>query len=94
MDPFGGVELDPRGGRKRKWTWKDWRMQHVHAPPLQPITFSLTPRIGVRILSQENQTLTFTCRNRSVRFQVGAKLKVRQLVFTPEQDVYQYIGTS
>ena len=46
----------------------------MHAPPIQPITFSLTTRVGVRISSLENQVLSFTCRQRCVKFSVGAKL--------------------
>ena len=75
LDPFGGIELDAHGFKKRKWTWKE-QLQHVHAPPIQPLTFAITPYISLRIMSQDNITLTYKSLKCSVRFQVGAKLKV------------------
>lgn len=76
MDQVGGTEQDVYGVRKKKWSWMDWKQNHVHAPPIQPITYAITPRVGLRIMSQENITLTLTCRSRSVRFHVGTRLKV------------------
>lgn len=76
MDEFMGIELDRVGAKKRKWFWNDTET-HVHAPPFQPVCFALTPHIAVRVMSQENMTLTFRCKNRSCRLPVGARLKVR-----------------
>jgi hypothetical protein len=75
LDQVGGIELDPRGARRRKWCWKD-QVQHVHAPPIQPITFAVTPNLAVRVMDQANITLSFNCKTRSCRFQVGSRLKV------------------
>jgi hypothetical protein len=80
LDQLGGVELDATGTRKRKWSWQDWQAEHVHAPPIQPITMAINPCIGLRIHSQQQISLTFTCHARSERFQVGANLKVRFLL--------------
>lgn len=75
MDQLGGIELDDSGAKRRKWQWKD-QVTHVHAPPFQPIHFSLNQYIGVRILSQERMVLDFSCGDRGKRFNVGSRLKV------------------
>ena len=74
------MELDWRGGQKRKWQWRG-QEEHVHAPPLQPITFAITNHAAVRLMAQDNITLTFNCWSRACRFQVGAKLRVSSLRF-------------
>ena len=80
LDPIGGLELDAFGNQKKKWNWKE-QLEHVHAPPIQPITFSVSNQISVRVMSQENVVLTFATRNRSCRFQVGSHLKVISNLF-------------
>ena len=80
MDQLGGIELDETGAKRRKWMWKD-QLTHVHAPPFQPIHFSLNHFIGVRILSQERMVLDFSCGDRGKRFNVGSRLKVRLGIF-------------
>ena len=75
LDQIGGTELDIEGGRKRKWSWMD-QEQHVHAPPIQPIRFAITRNLAVRIMGQDNITLTFNSCKQSCRFHVGSKLKV------------------
>ncbi|KAI0227947.1 hypothetical protein LSAT2_021546 [Lamellibrachia satsuma] len=75
LDLKGGLELDWRGGQKRKWNWLGQK-EHVHAPPIQPITFAITKHAAVRLMAQDNITLTFNCWSRACRFQVGTKLKV------------------
>jgi hypothetical protein len=61
---------------RRRWSWLDHE-PHVHAPPFQPICLTLSPNISLRIQTQDCIYLTFTSRKSSVRFNVGAKLKVR-----------------
>lgn len=50
--------------------------QHVHAPPIQPLTLALNPHIALRVLSQDSVNLTFTAEHKSVRFQAGTHVKV------------------
>ena len=76
LDPLGGVEHNSQGGRRRRWRWKE-QIEHVHAPPFQPICLSLNPYIGVRVMAQNNIALTFRDRDRSCRYNVGVRLKVR-----------------
>ena len=75
IDQYGGIELDPSGGKKRKWQWKD-HITHVHAPPFQPICLGLNRNMAVRVMSQENIVLTFSANQRSCRFNMGSRLKV------------------
>ena len=75
LKPLGGVEIGINGAKKRKWRWTD-QAEHVHAPPLQPLTYTLSSHLAVRIASRENITLSFTCCKKSCRLSVGAKLKV------------------
>ncbi|XP_064638839.1 uncharacterized protein LOC135494629 isoform X2 [Lineus longissimus] len=86
LDQLGGVEHDFQGGRKRRWSWKD-QSTHVHAPPFQPICFSLNNRLSVRVMSQANIALTFRDKNRSCRFSVGAKLKLVNPGLIPPKEV-------
>lgn len=82
---IGGQYFNPHGDRVKKWQWKD-QQTHVHAPPFQPITFSLSKIIGVRVMSQELIYLTFTDGSRSVRFNVGTRLRFKATAFLPKVD--------
>ncbi|XP_015219356.2 glutamate-rich protein 6 isoform X2 [Lepisosteus oculatus] len=75
LNQLGGVCCSERGVPKRRWKWLDWD-PHVHAPPFQPICMALNPHTGIRILSQEQIYITFAFRRNSVRFNVGARLRV------------------
>lgn len=86
MDQLGGIELDDSGAKRRKWLWKD-QVTHVHAPPFQPIHFSLNQYIGVRILSQERMVLDFSCGDRGKRFNVGSRLKLNHVEKIPSKEI-------
>lgn len=86
MDQLGGIELDDTGAKKRKWLWKD-QVTHVHAPPFQPIHFSLNQYIGVRILSQERMVLDFSVGDRGKRFNVGSRLKLNHVEKIPPKEI-------
>ncbi|XP_078312390.1 glutamate-rich protein 6-like isoform X10 [Crassostrea virginica] len=86
MDQLGGIELDETGAKRRKWMWKD-QITHVHAPPFQPIHFSLNHFIGVRILSQERMVLDFSCGDRGKRFNVGSRLKLNHAEKIPPKEI-------
>ncbi|ESP04841.1 hypothetical protein LOTGIDRAFT_229951 [Lottia gigantea] len=75
FDQLDGIELDKYGAKKKKWSWKD-QETHVHAPPFQPICVGLNRSIGLRVMSQEHITVTFMAKNRSCRFNVGARLRL------------------
>lgn len=75
IDQYGGIELDDKGGKKRKWQWKD-HVTHVHAPPFQPICIGLNRHLAVRVMSQENIAVTFSANQRSCRFNMGSRLKL------------------
>ncbi|KAK3094856.1 hypothetical protein FSP39_007133 [Pinctada imbricata] len=86
MDQLGGIELDYMGARKRKWHWKD-QANHVHAPPFQPIHFGLNHYVGVRILAQDKMVLTFSAKDRSKYFNVGARLKLNNIESLPPKEI-------
>lgn len=73
---LGGVWCTESGALKRRWSWLDLST-HVHAPPFQPITMTLSPSVSIRICTQDNIYLTFTAGKNSVRFNMG-RLKVSQ----------------
>ncbi|XP_067945055.1 uncharacterized protein [Watersipora subatra] len=75
VDQLGGLEAHPDGSRKRRWHWLD-QTTHMHAPPVQPLCFALNKHIGVRVLNQDNISMTFLSYQRSCRFNVGVKLKL------------------
>jgi hypothetical protein len=76
LTPFGGCELSQQGARKRRWSWLN-QVEHVHAPPFQPIIFSLSNNIGVKVFSQEKINVNFYAENQVCKFRVGSKIKVR-----------------
>jgi len=76
LDQFGGLELDNTGSKKKKWSWKD-QETHVHAPPFQPICFGINKNLAIRVMGQDNMSVTFSAKQRSCKFNVGTKLKVR-----------------
>jgi hypothetical protein len=78
LSPFGGIELGPEGLRKRRWAWWD-TSEHVHAPPFQPIIFSLSNHISVKIFNQEKINLNFYAENQICKFRVGSKIKVNRV---------------
>ncbi|CAH1781613.1 unnamed protein product [Owenia fusiformis] len=87
LDQLGGLELDNKGSKKRRWLWKD-QHDHVHAPPFQPICIGVASGIGLRVMSQEKIGLTMAEKQRSVRFNVGARIKVLWENLPPnEEDV-------
>ena len=75
-----GVELNSDGSRRRRWNW--WTKvntpfePHVHAPPFQPIQFHLNDEIVIKICSQEKLYMKFSAELVSLKFRVGARLKV------------------
>ncbi|XP_014019789.2 glutamate-rich protein 6 [Salmo salar] len=78
LTQLGGSCCSDTGAMRRRWSWLDHE-PHVHAPPFQPICLTLSPNISLRIQTQDCIYLTFTSRKRSVRFNVGAKLKLEHL---------------
>ena len=65
----------PNGEKIKRWRWRHTEA-HVHASPFQPVTFGLSKQVGIRLLSQERIYVIFTDGTRSVRFNVGTKLRV------------------
>ncbi|XP_029558961.1 glutamate-rich protein 6B-like [Salmo trutta] len=78
LTQLGGSCCSDTGAMRRRWSWLDHE-PHVHTPPFQPICLTLSPNISLRIQTQDCIYLTFTSRKRSVRFNVGAKLKLEHL---------------
>ncbi|XP_063069392.1 glutamate-rich protein 6B-like [Engraulis encrasicolus] len=75
MTPVGGTWCSESGSLKRRWSWFDLSA-HVHAPPFQPISMSLSGNISIRIATQQDIRLTFTAGKNSVHFNMGTKLKM------------------
>jgi len=74
LTPHYGVQIDKNGNYKKKWRWH-FIKGHVHTPPFQPICFALNKEMSCRIMEQDHIVITFTSGQRTVRFNVGAKLK-------------------
>lgn len=82
LNPFGGILLDNKGAKRKKWLWHNLK-NHVHAPPYQPITFSLSRHLSIRCLAQNKIVLTFNHHRYTARFNVGAKLKAVAKITPP-----------
>ncbi|XP_031152335.1 glutamate-rich protein 6-like isoform X2 [Sander lucioperca] len=77
LTPWGGTYCSDTGDLKKHWGWLDDK-DHVHAPPYQPLGLTMSPNLNIRIQSQEHICITFTSSERSVRLNVGTKLKPNQ----------------
>jgi hypothetical protein len=77
-----GIELNIDGSRRRRWNW--WTKvntscePHAHVPPFQPIVFHLNNEIVIKITSQEKILMKFSADHMTLKFKVGARLKVSQ----------------
>lgn len=76
MTTAGGSVYASDGSQRKTWTWNGHG--HRHAPPFQPIWLSLSKYLSVRVSSQENIMLTFSCQQRTARFTVGWKGPLKQ----------------
>jgi hypothetical protein len=79
MGPLGGAEFEHEEQndmhRRKRWLWWD-SSKHVHAPPFQPINFTLNSQFGVKIHNQQKIYLSFTADGHQYNFRVGSKLQV------------------
>ncbi|XP_078264709.1 uncharacterized protein LOC144598441 [Rhinoraja longicauda] len=79
MTPLHGFYFTEQGLVKKHWQWRDFS-HHVHAPPYNSISLKLTPCISIHIISQDQIYTTFKRMKRRIRFNMGAKLVLRNLV--------------
>ncbi|XP_078612357.1 glutamate-rich protein 6-like isoform X2 [Branchiostoma floridae x Branchiostoma japonicum] len=84
LTPMEGSLFDVYGEKRRSWHWKD-QVTHVHAPPFQPICFTLNRHMSVRVMSQDRIYLTFTAQSKSIKLNVGTRLKFLTTEF-PEKE--------
>ena len=77
LSSLGGLELDADGFRKKRWLWKE-QEEHVHAPPFQPLIFSLNYNISVKVINQEKINVHFYAENHICKFRVGSKIKIKR----------------
>jgi hypothetical protein len=75
LSPFGGLELDADGSKRKKWQWWD-PAEHVHAPPFQSLVFTLNSQISVRIHNQDKINIDFLAENQICKFKVGSRIKI------------------
>ncbi|XP_069496556.1 glutamate-rich protein 6B isoform X2 [Ambystoma mexicanum] len=76
LDPSGGTLFTKNGTQLKHWSWQDAE-SHIHAPPFQPINVQVNPRIEIRISSQDQIQLTFSTKRTGIKFNVGAKLRLK-----------------
>ncbi|XP_059821985.1 uncharacterized protein LOC132392153 [Hypanus sabinus] len=78
ITPRCGFYFTEQGLLRKQWLWRDCH-HHVHAPPYNSISLELNSNIGVQVVSRDKIYATFKMRKRSIRFNVGAKLVLRDL---------------
>ncbi|GCB61462.1 hypothetical protein scyTo_0004096, partial [Scyliorhinus torazame] len=78
INAVGGLYLDERGTRVKRWCWRDHLSPLLFAP-FKPIFISLNENIGVRILEQEQISITFLAMGKQAKFKVGTKLKLKKV---------------
>uniref|UniRef100_UPI00398ED04D glutamate-rich protein 6 n=1 Tax=Pristiophorus japonicus TaxID=55135 RepID=UPI00398ED04D len=78
VTPLCGSYFTEQGLTKKQWQWRDY-YHHVHAPPYQSISLKLNSYINIRVISRDQIYTTFETKKRNVRFNMGAKLVLRDL---------------
>ncbi|XP_072900589.1 uncharacterized protein [Hemitrygon akajei] len=78
ITPRCGFYFTEQGLLRKQWLWRDCH-HHVHAPPYNSISLQLNSNIGVQVVSRDKIYATFKMRKRSIRFNMGAKLVLRDL---------------
>ncbi|XP_038672129.1 glutamate-rich protein 6 isoform X6 [Scyliorhinus canicula] len=78
INAVDGLYLDEQGTRVKRWCWRDHLSPLLFAP-FKPIFLSLNENIGVRILEQEQISITFLAMGKQAKFKVGAKLKLKKV---------------
>uniref|UniRef100_A0A493SSY4 FAM194 C-terminal domain-containing protein n=1 Tax=Anas platyrhynchos platyrhynchos TaxID=8840 RepID=A0A493SSY4_ANAPP len=76
LTPRTGICFDQAGGSQKHWSWHDLS-RHVHGPPFQPIAATLNGHLTLKIVSQDQIHLWFTSHSHCIRFNVGARLKLK-----------------
>ncbi|RNA43652.1 glutamate-rich 6-like [Brachionus plicatilis] len=69
LSSLGGLEMDADGNRKKRWLWHD-QTEHVHAPPFQPLIFSINNNISIRVVNQEKINIHFYAENQICKFKL------------------------
>ncbi|NXW49570.1 ERIP6 protein, partial [Nyctiprogne leucopyga] len=83
MNIHGGQYLDQTGSRVRRWMWPNHVISSGPHVPLNPIFISLNQHVGVRILGQDKITVSFLAMGRQAKFNVGTKVRVRDISRLP-----------
>jgi len=81
----GGIELDEKGTKKRKWLWDiNTAEQCIHAPPLYPMKCKLSPAFDLHIVSRQDMTLTYSRKGRACRFNIGTTTTTMRVYYKYE----------
>ncbi|CAM9599853.1 unnamed protein product, partial [Bubo scandiacus] len=75
LGPCTGICLDQAGASQKHWKWHDFS-HHAHRPPFQSITMKLNSHITIKIPTQDQIDLLFTCRSNRIHFNMGSLLKL------------------
>ncbi|XP_069748541.1 uncharacterized protein [Narcine bancroftii] len=78
LTPQRGLYFTEQGLLRKRWWWQDYSC-HIHAPPYNSISLKLNPNITVQIISQDQIYSTFKTKNRSIQFNMGANLVLRDV---------------
>ena len=89
LSPHGGIELDKHGRRKKRWQWY-YVKGHVHAPPFQPLCFSLNKFLSVRVLDQVSMSTKNTKHIKSMIEQLKEALYLLYFFFA---ELLKQLGT-
>jgi len=70
--PLEGTVFNKDEMKTKHWRW-DAFQPHVHAPPFQPVYFTISPFLSMRSVSLEQQTLVFSYKRHSFKCNVGSR---------------------
>nr|XP_015216281.1 PREDICTED: glutamate-rich protein 6 isoform X1 [Lepisosteus oculatus] len=82
IDLFGGLCLDERGAKLRRWRWSELPASD-RPSPFKPLFLSLNPHVGVRVLEQRKMSVSFLALGQQARFSVGTVLQVKEPRLAP-----------
>ncbi|XP_041125638.1 glutamate-rich protein 6 isoform X2 [Polyodon spathula] len=82
MNRLGGLHSDENGNKVKQWKWTE-NPPSTNCTPFKPVFLSLSHNVGVRILEQERIFISFLAMGKQAKFNVGAKIKVKDTSSRP-----------
>ncbi|XP_063297084.1 glutamate-rich protein 6 isoform X2 [Pelobates fuscus] len=89
ITPVGGQYLDNIGRRIRRWKWQSVLTPKPYVQ-FKPIFISLNHQVGVRIIAQDQMSVSFLAMGKQAKINVGRRDKIQNQVKEMERNIRPY----